>query len=512
MSDSGFPDLRAFLDQLRRDGELRVVDAEVDARLEAAEIHRRVIAAGGPALLFSRVRNAELPLVTNLFGTARRAELAFGRRPGRLIRRVVELAETLLPPTAGKLWGARDAITDLMRIGLRSRASGPVTEVVTKDVRLDRLPVLTCWAEDGGPFFTLPLVYTEHPGAGGSGRSNLAIYRLQVHDARSTGMHWQIGKGGGFHYAAAEARGESLPVTVFLGGPPALMLAAIAPLPENVPELMLASLIAGRKLARCPGPGPHPLVADAEIALVGHVPPRLRQPGRAVRRPLRLLLAAPRLPGVPGRGALPPQGRDLPRDGRRQAAPGGLLHRRPAAGAALAALPARDARRRRPLVVRRDRLSLARGRGRARALQARGDGLGVPHPRRGPALAHQVPAADRPPRGPARLPRHARAPARAHAPRDRPLRLLEPLDGHARLHRPDRERRLEGRLARARRSGARAAARVPAGGAAASRGHGRERLLRRLPRRRRTERRGRSRARPRGSPPTRHSPAGRSWC
>ena len=275
-SDNSFPDLRAFLDQLRKDGDLRVVEAEVDARLEAAEIHRRVIAAGGPALLFSRVRGSELPLVTNLFGTARRAELAFGRRPGRLIRRVVELAETLLPPTAGKLWGARDAIGDLMRIGLRARGSGPVTEVVTKDVRLDRLPVLTCWAEDGGPFVTLPLVYTEHPEA--KGRSNLGMYRLQVHDPRSTGMHWQIGKGGGFHYAAAEAKSESLPVTVFLGGPPALMLAAIAPLPENVPELMLASLIAGRRLARCPGPGPHPLVADAEIALVGHVPPRLRQP------------------------------------------------------------------------------------------------------------------------------------------------------------------------------------------------------------------------------------------
>jgi UbiD family decarboxylase len=295
MSDPGFPDLRAFLDQLRKDGELRVVDTEVDKHLEAAEIHRRVIAAGGPALLFSRVRGSELPLVTNLFGTARRAELAFGRRPGRLIRRVVELAETLLPPTAGKLWGARDAIGDLMRVGLRARPSGPVTDVVTRDVRLDKLPVITCWAEDGGPFVTLPLVYTEHPEAAGRsdserergeaaartagpGRSNLGMYRLQVHDARSTGMHWQIGKGGGFHYAAAEARGESLPVTVFLGGPPALMLAAIAPLPENVPEMMLASLIAGRRLARCPGPGPHPLVADAEIALVGRVPPRERQP------------------------------------------------------------------------------------------------------------------------------------------------------------------------------------------------------------------------------------------
>jgi len=280
VSEPGFPDLRAFLDQLRRDGELRVVDAEVDPRLEAAEIHRRVIAAGGPALFFPRVRGCELPLVTNLFGTARRAELAFGRRPGRLIRRLVELAETLLPPTPAKLWGARDVAAEALRIGLKKRSGGPVTEVVTRDVRLDRLPVLTCWPEDGGPFVTLPLVYTEHPAAAsrGAGRSNLGMYRLQIHDARSTGMHWQIGKGGGFHYSVAEARGESLPVTVFLGGPPALMLAAIAPLPENVPELMLASLIAGRKLERCPGPGAHLLVASAEIALVGRVPPRLRQP------------------------------------------------------------------------------------------------------------------------------------------------------------------------------------------------------------------------------------------
>ncbi|HSD27887.1 MAG TPA: UbiD family decarboxylase domain-containing protein [Vicinamibacteria bacterium] len=323
MTDLSFADLRAYLDQLRRDGDLAVVEAEVDPCLEAAEVHRRVIAAGGPALLFTRPRGADVPLATNLFGTARRAEVAFGKRPGRLVRRLVELAETLVPPTPGKLWGARDVLREALRIGLARRGSGPVTEVVTDDVRLDRLPVLTCWPEDGGPFVTLPLVYTEEPlhgaerghgeaaqtddrgettgrdraGPGGDleegqrsiptrtggpgrgvGRSNLAIYRLHVHDERTTGMHWQIGKGGGFHHAVAEGRGESLPVTVFLGGPPALILAAIAPLPENVPELMLASLIAGRRLERCPGPGPHPLVASAEMALVGHVPPGVRQP------------------------------------------------------------------------------------------------------------------------------------------------------------------------------------------------------------------------------------------
>jgi UbiD family decarboxylase len=276
--DSSFPDLRSFLDRLRRDGDLAVVEAPVDARLEAAEIHRRVIAAGGPALLFTQVRGADFPLATNLFGTWRRSELAFGERPLRLIRRLVHLAETLLPPTPAKLWGARDLAREALRIGSARRRSGPVSEVVTADVRLDRLPVLTTWPEDGGPFITLPLVYTEHPAGKGH---NLGMYRLQVHDARTTGMHWQIGKGGGFHYAVAEAKGEALPVTVFLGGPPALVLAAIAPLPENVPELMLASLIAGERLPRIAGVegmGPHPLVANAEFALIGRVPPRVRQP------------------------------------------------------------------------------------------------------------------------------------------------------------------------------------------------------------------------------------------
>jgi UbiD family decarboxylase len=146
---------------------------------------------------------------------------------------------------------------------------------VDRPPRLDRLPALTCWPEDGGPFVTLPLVYTTHPGGKGS---NLGMYRLHVHDAQTTGMHWQIGKGGGFHYQLAESRGESLPVTVFLGGPPALILSAIAPLPENVPEVLLASLIAGERLGTIDGHGPHPLVAHAEFALIGEVPPRERRP------------------------------------------------------------------------------------------------------------------------------------------------------------------------------------------------------------------------------------------
>ncbi len=272
-----FPDLRTFMDRLRAESDLVTITAPVDAHLEAAEIHRRVIAAGGPALLFTNVKGRDFPLVTNLFGTAKRAELAFGQHPMRMIRRIVELAQTIMPPDAGKLWGARDVAGSLLKVGLKRQGMGPVTEVVTRDPRLSRLPALTTWPLDGGPFVTLPLVYTEHPGGHGH---NLAMYRLHVHDDRSTGMHWQIGKGGGFHYALAEAADEPLPVTVFLGGPPALILSAIAPLPENVPELMLASLIAGERLARVPGSfgHPHPLVANAEFALMGEVRPHERRP------------------------------------------------------------------------------------------------------------------------------------------------------------------------------------------------------------------------------------------
>ena len=139
-----FTDLRAFLDQLRRDNDLVEIDAQVDPVEEAAEIHRRVIAAGGPALLFPRVKGAAFPLVTNLFGTPRRAEMAFGPRPLHFIKRLVHLAETMLPPTPGKLWDARDVAMQALRVGMKRRSHGPVTEVVTNDVRLDQLPALTC--------------------------------------------------------------------------------------------------------------------------------------------------------------------------------------------------------------------------------------------------------------------------------------------------------------------------------------------------------------------------------
>ncbi|MBI5558249.1 MAG: UbiD family decarboxylase [Deltaproteobacteria bacterium] len=269
-------DLRAYLNVLRQESDLLEIDVEVDPCLEIAEIHRRVIAQGGPALLFKRVKGSRFPVATNLFGTARRMELAFGHRAQQFVRDLVRAAETLLPPRLGKIWAMRGLVPQAARIGTRLMKNGPILDNCIRPPRLSELPMLTSWKTDGGAFVTLPLVYTEHPGGRGH---NLGMYRIQRFDDETTGIHWQIHKGGGYHYHEAEARRESLPLTLFIGGPPALIMAAIAPLPENLPELMLASLLLGEKLPMVKDPlGGHNLVAFAEFAAKGKVPPFVRRP------------------------------------------------------------------------------------------------------------------------------------------------------------------------------------------------------------------------------------------
>lgn len=268
--------LRQFIDLLRREGELVEVDALVDPDLELAEIHRRVVASGGPALLFTRVAGADFPCATNLFGAPRRVDLAFGPRPEQFIRQLVQVAQELPALSPGKLWQRRSLLCQALRVGLKTVDHGPILECRQSPPCLSRLPLLKTWPEDGGFFITLPLVYTEHPD---SGHHNLGMYRIQRHDDQTTGVHWQIQKGGGFHYHVAEQRGQSLPLTIFVGGPPALILAAIAPLPEDLPELVLASLLQGGRLRRVKNPtGGHPLIAEAEFAIQGMVPPQVRRP------------------------------------------------------------------------------------------------------------------------------------------------------------------------------------------------------------------------------------------
>ena len=269
-------DQRVFLDVLHREGELVEVAAPVDTDLEVAEIHRRVIAADGPAVLFRNPRGKAFPVVTNLFGTARRVELAFGTKPLEVVRDVAKLPEELLPPTPKRLWAQRGLLRDLLRVGLKRGRSGPVTAHAATPPRLAQLPALRTWKRDGGPFVTLPLVLTESPV---NHVTNLGMYRAQVFDDDCVGLHFQIGKGGGFHLAEAESLNAPLPVAIHVGGPPAAVLAAIAPLPEHVPELLLASLCLGRKLdlARHAAT-PLAVMARSEFVLVGRAQPRARRP------------------------------------------------------------------------------------------------------------------------------------------------------------------------------------------------------------------------------------------
>ena len=217
--------LRDFISAARRSDRVVQIDASVDPDLEIAEIHRRVIAAGGPLLHFTNVKGSPYSVATNLFGTARRINLAFGDRPKQFVRDAVRAAHELMPPTPSALWSFRKFGLEGLRVGTTRRGSGPILEAMESPANLSEIPAITSWPDDGGPFVTLPLVYTEHPGPDGQGH-NLGMYRMHVYDAQTTGMHWQIQKGGGFHHSAAEKQGRALPVTVFLGGPPALVLAA----------------------------------------------------------------------------------------------------------------------------------------------------------------------------------------------------------------------------------------------------------------------------------------------
>ncbi|MDW7673310.1 MAG: UbiD family decarboxylase [Bacillota bacterium] len=273
-----YQDLRSFISVLRQEKEIVEVAAPVDPYLEIPEIHRRVIDEQGPALLFTNVKGSSFPILTNMFGTRRRVDMVTGTRPEEIVKKALGALDKLLPPKPKNLWQERHWIFDVAKTGFKrvTANKAPILGSQQTTVDMTKLPALTGWQEDGGPFVTLPLVYTEHPN---SKEHNLGMYRMQIYSENQTGMHWQIHKGGGFHHYEAEQQNKALPVTVFLGGPPALILSAIAPLPEALPELLFTSFLMGEKLELVDVPGlSHSLVAGAEFAICGEVPPHARKP------------------------------------------------------------------------------------------------------------------------------------------------------------------------------------------------------------------------------------------
>jgi 4-hydroxy-3-polyprenylbenzoate decarboxylase len=274
----GFRSLRDCVEALRREGQCVVVDHPVDPRLEIAEVQRRLFRAGGPAVLFARPAGSGFPVLVNLYGTKPRIERIFADSLDR-VRRLVELK---IDPTAALRKPARywrspyDALAMLPR-GVRS---GPV---MARSVPLSRLPQVVSWPGDGGPFITLPAVYTEDPARPSPKHSNLGMYRVQLagndyEPEREIGLHYQIHRGIGLHHAAALARGEPLKVAIFVGGSPAMAVSAVMPLPEGLPELTFAGVLAGHRIPMIRRAGRPAIYADADFVIEGTISPGATKP------------------------------------------------------------------------------------------------------------------------------------------------------------------------------------------------------------------------------------------
>jgi 4-hydroxy-3-polyprenylbenzoate decarboxylase len=263
-----FRSLGEFLEFLRRRGDLKRVTREVDWAYEITEIACREARAEGPALLFENVRGARFPLAVNVLAARRRIEWAIGRSPSAVGDELESIFHALPPHRFGDLWNLRGSARRVLAMRPKLVDQGPAQTRRLED--LSSLPILQLWPGDGGRFITFPLVLTEQPE---TRTRNLGIYRMQVFDPRATGMHWQIGKGGGFHFHAAETRGKDLEVAVAVGADPATLLAAVAPLPENVDELSFAGFLrsAPTRLSRARSLAMR-VPADAEFVIEGVVP------------------------------------------------------------------------------------------------------------------------------------------------------------------------------------------------------------------------------------------------
>jgi len=248
-----YRDLNEFISDLEKKGELLHIKEPVSPYLEITEITDRVCKEHGPALLFENVRGYNIPVLTNAFGSYRRMCLALG------VNRLEEIGEEIdnffqaeAPDSLIKKLKLIPKLKRLSNVFPKLVKKAPCQEVVLmdKDVDLGKFPILHCWPKDGGPFITLPLVFTKHPI---TGVRNVGMYRLQVYDKNTTGMHWHPHKGGAQHYRVSERLGKRLEVAVAIGPDPATTYAATAPLPEDMDEILFSGFIRNEpvEMVRC---------------------------------------------------------------------------------------------------------------------------------------------------------------------------------------------------------------------------------------------------------------------
>ena len=274
----GYRTLRDCIDDLDRSGQLVRIEEPIDPHLEVAEVQRRVFRCGGPAILFVQPVGCRFPMVGNLFGSMDRVRYIFRDSLSVLARLVTLQVDPMdffrRPRLYMKTpWAALCARAHKV-------SGGPV---LAHETTVDQLPQLRCWPDDGGAYVTLPQVYSEDPDRPGLDRSNLGMYRVQLSGGRydpngEVGLHYQIHRGIAAHHAAAIRRGEPLRVNVFVGGPPAISIAAVMPLPEGISELAFAGMLGRRRVPMICRDDELPICAEADFCIAGYIDPQGQKP------------------------------------------------------------------------------------------------------------------------------------------------------------------------------------------------------------------------------------------
>lgn len=275
----GYKSLAHCVEDLEKNGHLIRVKEEVDPYLEMAAIHMRVYDQQGPALLFENVKGSQFPAVSNLFGTLERSHFMF-RDTLENIKRLVSLRSDPFSAVKKPIQSFRAACAGVAAIPIRSRLSVPISYAKTQ---ISSLPQIVNWSMDGGPFITMPQVYTEDIDAPGPMKANLGMYRIQLSgndyiQDQEIGLHYQLHRGIGIHQTKANKLGKPLKVSIFVGGPPSHALAAVMPLPEGLSELTFAGVLGNRHFRYFYDKEGFCISADADFVITGTVYPNENKP------------------------------------------------------------------------------------------------------------------------------------------------------------------------------------------------------------------------------------------
>ena len=268
-----YKDLHDFVNFLSQNNDLKEIDVQVDRILEIPEIADRIVKQEGPALLFKNVKGFKFPVLINIFGSHKRILQAFKvERLDDVGKRVSEIIDPEIPTNFFEKIKSLSKLKKLADYMPKIVKTGKCKDVIIKTPPfLDLLPILKTWPEDGGPFITLPLIFTKDPE---SNAVNVGMYRMQVYDDTTCGMHWHIHKDGARHFRKYKELGKKIPVSVVLGSDPAVIYSATAPLPPDIEEMMFAGFLREEavELVKCETNDLY-VPANAEFVIEGYIDP-----------------------------------------------------------------------------------------------------------------------------------------------------------------------------------------------------------------------------------------------